>query len=318
MNSDFYEVVKENIIAYMPDEFRWHNARVDEVSKTGDIKLHGLSLALGTSGAAPILYLEPFARMFEDGVPKDKILQSIADKYAEMVRSVPKLEVPDMSYESLKENLRVRLVYNKTNAEYLKDHISMDAGNGYSLVVYADLSDTLFDGAIINMREDMLDKFGLDRQAVIEAAMEGSVKHCPAKLTHIEAELLSSSTGQEPEDLLTMDGLDYAYPGVLVLSSADRFAGAAVLLYPGIQERIAELVQGSYFVLPSSVHEVLILPDAGDHEAGELAFMVSTINANEVSPEEQLGNRVLFYDEKEKKLSVAYDLDKDRKLEEAR
>ena len=318
MNNSFYEIVKENVLAYMPEEFRRHNVRIDEVGKAGDVKLHGLSLTKGRSGTAPLLYLEPYEKLWKEGVSEKQMIECIADDYLKLLDITPELPIPDMTFESLKNHLRVKLVYDKTNMEYLKDHISASAGLGYSLVVYADMSDVLFDGAIINMRNDMLDRFGLDEHAIIEAALEGSVKNCPAKLTHIEAELFSSSTGQEPEDLLTMDRLDYAYPGVLVLSAGDRFAGAAALLYPGVMERIAELVQGSYFVLPSSVHEVLIVPDAGDQEPNDLARMVSLVNSTEVSPHEQLGNRVLFYDAEEKQMSVACDLDANRTREESR
>ena len=304
-------------IRYQDEDFRWHEARIDEVRKPGDVKLHGLALTLGDSGTAPVLYLEQFEQMYEEGVPQEKLLQSIADTYAKAVRTAPNISAPDMSFESLKDSLRVRLVYNRTNAEYLRDHVSVDTGLGYSLVVYADMSKDLFDGAIINMKNDMIDKFGLDEKAVIDAAIEGSMKNCPAVLTHIEAELFSKSMGQKPENLLeTAEG--HAYEGVLVLTTEDKFAGAAALLYPGVKERIAELMQGGYYILPSSIHEMLILADDGHHDPEELARMVSFVNANEVSPEEQLGNRVLFYNAEEKQMSVACDLDANRTREGAR
>ena len=93
----------------------------------------------------------------------------------------------------------------------------------------------------------------------------------------------------------------------------DRFSGASALFYPGMTERIAEIMGGSFFVIPSSVHEVLIKPDDGSMSPLELARMVKTVNDEAVSPSERLGNRVLYYDEEAKTLSVAYDLDKEER-----
>ena len=318
MNKDeFIKMIKDEILEYMPEEFKDCTVRIDEVNKNGDVRLHGLALTKGNSGASPLIYLEPYFEMYEDGLAADFLLQNIADKYVGIVESVPNLDVPDMSFESIKDDLRVRLVYNKTNRNYLADHVHCDAGCGYSLVVYVDLSDRMFDGAIINVRKDMLEKFDLDERAVIKAAMEGSVKNCPARLSYIEDSLMSMMNGGEKENLLDLDKIDLSR-GVLVLSTEDNFAGAATLFYPGVKEKVAKLMDWDYFILPSSVHEVLLVPADGRFSAKELAMMVRAVNSNEVSKEDQLGNRVLFYDRVNNELCVVWDLDKEKHREEAR
>ena len=182
---------------------------------------------------------------------------------------------------------------------------------------YVDFSDRLFDGAIVNIRKDMLEPYGLDENEVIKAAMEGSIKNCPARLSYIEDSLMSMMDGGEKENLLDLDKIDLSR-GVLVLTTEDNFAGAATLFYPGVKEKIAKLMDWDYFVLPSSVHEVLLIPSDGRFSAKELAMMVRSVNSMEVSKEEQLGNRVLFYDRDDKELCVIWDLDKEKHREEVR
>ena len=58
--------------------------------------------------------------------------------------------------------------------------------------------------------------------------------------------------------------------------------------------------------------ELIILPDNGTLDERELARMVQSVNSCEVSPEEQLGNKVLFYNAAADRLMVAVDLDKEK------
>ena len=315
--NDFYKMIKDEILEYMPEDYREHIVRIDEVNKSGDVRLHGLCLIKGDNGAAPVLYLEPYFDMYREGKDKKELLGVIADQYYDIVRNAPNIVAPDLSFENIKDNLRVRLVYNRTNYNYLAEHVYKDVGCGYCLVPYVDFSDRLFDGAIVNIRKDMLEPYGLDENEVIKAAMEGSIKNCPARLSYIEDSLMSMMDDEEKENLLDLDKIDLSR-GVLVLSTEDNFAGAATLFYPGVKEKVAKLMDWDYFILPSSVHEVLLVPADGRFSAKELAMMVRAVNSNEVSKEDQLGNRVLFYDRVNNELCVVWDLDKEKHREEAR
>ena len=141
---EFYKTIENEIVKYIPEELNDRKARIDEVSKDGGVKLHGLALTKGDSGAAPILYLEPYYDKYQDGWPIEDILANIANAYTDMIRLTPEIPMPDMSFENIKNKLRVRLVYNKTNYDYLEDHVYIDVGSGYCFVVYADMSDELF------------------------------------------------------------------------------------------------------------------------------------------------------------------------------
>ena len=59
-----------------------------------------------------------------------------------------------------------------------------------------------------------------------------------------------------------------------------------------------------YYVLPSSVHEVMIVPDDGGFDSGELEEMVREINATQVAPEEVLSDHIYYYNCGEGRLLV--------------
>ena len=94
-------------------------------------------------------------------------------------------------------------------------------------------------------------------------------------------------------------------PQLMVLTNMQGIHGAATLFYPGQLEAIAQQMGSDFFVLPSSVHETLILPDDGTAEPDSLQFMVREINQSTVAPEDRLSDFVYHYDSKDHVLEKA-------------
>ena len=74
--------------------------------------------------------------------------------------------------------------------------------------------------------------------------------------------------------------------------------GASLLLQEDIRKQIGECLGSDYFVIPSSIHEVLIIPDNGIFQVPELNAMVKEVNETQVEREEQLSDKVQFCDGK--------------------
>ena len=86
-----------------------------------------------------------------------------------------------------------------------------------------------------------------------------------------------------------------------VASVEGNVHGAGVLAYENFMEKASERVGGeSFFILPSSIHELLIVPDNGIMDLRHLESMVREVNATTVDPSEKLTDNVYHYDAKEK------------------
>ena len=311
---EFSKEVKERILEFMPKEFSEHTAKVDRVAKQGGRVLYGLSLHKGEYSAAPIVYLEEYYDRLKDGMPLEQVLKSLAERYEDLYSKVPKIKEPDLSYDRIKGDLRIKMLYEMDNQELLKDVYHVSAGCGYVVIVYADLSEQLMEGACVNIRNDMIKAYGYDKDTLVLDALSNSFEKYPPTLTHIEEEVIMFAAGKTASNLLEEGCEDKAEGGILVLTTSDRLYGASAICYPGIRERIAKTVCGSYYVLPSSVHELLICPDDGRYTSRDLADMVKAVNDTQVAKDEQLGNRVLYYDAMTRSLDVACDMDKENKV----
>ena len=85
-----------------------------------------------------------------------------------------------------------------------------------------------------------------------------------------------------------------------VATVSDKIHGAGVIAYENFMDQAAERVGGSFFVLPSSLHEVLLVPDNGMMNLQELESMVREVNATQVAPQDKLTDNVYHYDAAEK------------------
>lgn len=81
-----------------------------------------------------------------------------------------------------------------------------------------------------------------------------------------------------------------------VLSNSLRNYGAACIAYPHIMETIGEILQEDYYILPSSIHEVVIVPYTREISRREMDDMVRDINETQVADEEVLSNHVYLYE----------------------
>jgi hypothetical protein len=86
---------------------------------------------------------------------------------------------------------------------------------------------------------------------------------------------------------------------IFIASVADKIHGACVIAYKGFMEQASLKAGGDFYLLPSSIHEVLIVPDNGHFRLEDLQVMVKEVNENEVDEIDQLTDSVYHYDHKE-------------------
>ena len=218
------------------------------------------------------------------------------------------------SYEDIRDNLRVRLMDIKGNAETLENSVYEPVGCGLALVAYIELPEEIAVGGIANVPKDFAERMlDTNSETILNDAMNGSVAAGHPRMCVIQDMLFGFTPENGPVNYL--DGGKIPEDVLLVLTTEDGLLGASALFYPGMKEKIGEIVGGDYYVLPSSIHEVLIYPDNGRMSAMELAKIVKEINENEVRPQDRLCNKVFRFSPDRQELTVAADPDRHRDLE---
>lgn len=320
---EFKDFVAENIKDYLPEKYQDAKVRVSEISKNNNMKLDGLMITLPEQNVCPNIYLNSFYQDYEAGRPIDDIMETI-ENLREMHDVEKNISVRDMlDFEQVKDSIVFRVVGVEENQSILQNmphRIEHDMA-----LIYQIMMQKTEDGmASTQITNDMMGFLGVDEKTLHEAAMKNTPREFPMTFQSMDEVIkeimrkdfmginldeLSDEDGMKSflEELFEegMEDMEQDASPMYVLTNESKLNGAAVLFYPEVQEKIAKQLNGDYFVLPSSVHEVLIVPDQGNMEYQELKDMVNEVNATQVSPDEVLTGEVYSYDKESRQLMFA-------------
>lgn len=298
--NDFIETVRRDLINFLPEEMA-ENVTVMpmDVVKINDQKLHGLTIREEGKNAAMTFYLDDMFERYEKGADIGILMTELAAA-ADSNRDAVRPPEVNLSWDEVKDHLSVRLVEKQRNQEYLRERPYADVGNGLALICDVKMDHERGGDWRANVTRDLLETFGVDPQALFAEAMKSGPEIEPAILTEMSANLFGGERVNLLDDNVRSE---YHEPGnMYVLTNESSTFGAGALFYPDVQEKAAEALGSGYYVLPSSLHEVILVPDTMGISEKELADMVKQANNTVVQPEEVLSDNVYHYDKASRSL----------------
>lgn len=203
-------------------------------------------------------------------------------------------------YEKIKDFIRYKLVNAEKNQELLAavPHVPyLDLAIVFYLEVYEDPH------GIASLRIDrrLLDLWKISLKELCRNAVENTSKSQPYMFSTV-MEKLAEASGM-PREICSDVHNDEKV--LYVLSNKSGVNGAGAILYPGVLEQCADKIGGDLIVLPSSIHEMLLIQCGENENFQEFAWMVQSVNAAEVLPEEVLSDHVYRYRRAEKRMEIA-------------
>lgn len=302
MNNNFAEYIKEHIKEYLPPEYQDAVVSTERVTKSNDRVLTGLTIQKKGERTAPAIYLEPFAELMENGLSKYDVLQQIAKIQITYKDQLP-MEVSELeSYESMRPMLSIQMCDPDTNREYLKDKPHVSCGElaaFYRIQVASDDNGT----ASVAVTENLMELWGITKEQLHQDAVQAENARNSICFYDMEDLVFGPMVSDKPENLFhRTEPLNIGFTPLYVLTNQDKTNGAGVLVQDGVLEKIGELIGTNFYILPSSIHEVLIVPDNGNMQLAELEDMVREVNATQVAPEDLLSDKVQYYDREAKTL----------------
>ena len=297
---EFIEEMKSEVMSRLPDDVTGDILVDDvEVVKMNDQKLHGLTFKMPGVDAAPTLYVDEMYEAYKDGADLGYLATEMADMYSASRNAVAPPEV-DLSYDNVKDKLTVRLLEKKRNHEFLSTMPYVSVGHGLAVIADINMGEDRGGDWRIAINNGVLESLGVDKERLFSDAMSNAKIYDPASLVDMSSALFKP----EKENLLDRDEPLNAEDigGMYVLTNESGSLGAAALFYPDVKEKTAELLRGDYYILPSSVHEVIIVPDSAGINAKELCDMVKQANRTVVDERDILSDDVYHYSRDERRL----------------
>ena len=302
--NEFVNEVKDNIRLFLPKDYE--NA---EVSTMECQKLNraytGLMVRKEDETITPTINMNQLYKAYQNqpGVTMESVCRRIADVVMEAPIQVNLKSI--MDYDIAKDNLFIRVSSAETNKDMLANvphQLKEDLAITYHVAVSMDeegLSSML-------IKNDLLKQYGITAEQLHEDAMKSSPRVMAPEVSSIGA--LIDEMYQKNILMLTPDEREMLQetlqessemPTFFVVTNTERIDGAGVIFYPEFMDNMGELLGNDFFILPSSIHEMLVLPDDGQVDAEMLRDMVKEVNATQVAPAERLTNDVYHFDTKD-------------------
>lgn len=272
-----------------------YNISIQSVTKNNNTHLTGLIICEKGINIAPAIYLESLFAAYQDGMTLEGVFKEVVRLYEQNKTAQGFDGGMVMDFGAAKDRICFKLVNAERNRDMLTDvpHIPY---HDLAIVFYILVSEGVDGTGTVLVRNSLLDMWGADVQILYHAAMEntrrifrGSVQSMGSIMEEIMGDMQGSG---EVYDMAAAK--EDAFP-MYVATNDSKLNGASVLLYPDLLKDFAECAGSDFYILPSSVHEIILLPDTVDTDLDHMKRMVREINGSEVAPEEVLSDSVYFY-----------------------
>lgn len=202
------------------------------------------------------------------------------------------------SFEAAREHIAFRLISKERNEELLKD-IPWKPWEDLAIIYYLHFG-VMDDKQITTIIHNyQMEKWDLSLDELHELAKENTLKLCPSTIGRLDHMLFGWKEEEEK-----MCQLDPALPVLYVLSNQTGINGSICMLYDNVLKEFADMLESDLIILPSSVHEVLLLKYDIDVNLELFKNMVRCVNEEDVPPEEVLSDSVYIYFREKDQISM--------------
>lgn len=293
-----FETFKEELLDHLR-QILGEEKRISfqSVEKNNGIREEAVVILEEGARIAPTIYLRGF---FEDWKWGRKTMEEISRKI--LLQNARQEKEVDFSLDSFEnyEKARGHVYFKLINYERNKVLLTKIPYIPYldlAVVFYYRLEKGKFQGATMLIHNCNLEAWKIDPRQLLEDAVINTSRKLPYSLQGMDA-LIRELSGDEDQGLYTGEEIMY------VLSNQEKCFGAAALLYPHLLSHISKIFRKNFYVLPSSVHECILVPDQGQYSRIELTRMVREVNQTQVEADEILSDQVYYYDRQQEKLMM--------------
>lgn len=286
MNRDkFFDEIKNSITEHYGDEasVSMHNVR-----KNNDVVYTGVCVTKKNSNCGPTVYLDNYYDSYNDGKEISKIVEEIIGIVEE---HVPSNNV-DMSfyseYASVVDKVCFKLIGRSENENLLLETPHRDYED-LAIVYFVPLKVMGVEGSIL-VKNEHLKLWNAKEDDLYNAALVNTPKLFPVTTRNI-FEIVGNMPGMDIYDK------EDELPEIYVASNTSGHFGASCILYPGFLSDMRDKLSSGFYILPSSIHEVIIVPySKTTHDVDSLINMVRCVNTQCLNTEDILSESVYYYD----------------------
>ncbi len=284
----------ESVCEYINEKTDDVRVSVHKTIKNNGVRLCGLTFNRQGYNASPTVYMENYFDEYLNGGDLCEIGDRLLAAYYENDMAV-KLNISFFdSFESVKDRIYIKLINRAKNEDYLKG-APFEEFLDLAIVPYVRVYDKKIGNGLIMVKNEHLKLWNVSASAVLEEAKRNTHDHDGFNIRQIMDVLKSMKVPGIPDD-------PYDRFPMYVATNSKMTNGAAVLTMKDKLKEFATVIGGDYYIIPSSVHEVILVPNNDDRSADEIDSMIREVNSTQLGPDDVLADHVYLYHKKDEVL----------------
>lgn len=309
---DFVRMAAERLPDYFSEDIKITDISVKEVVKHNDQHKLGIEFTFADSNFSPVVYPDALFEDYQAGKPLEEILQALSHTVEKSLSEVPGVTKETVTqalsdYESARHHLSIRLCDPDLNQELQENAVHSKVSDFEAIY---QLKFAMPDESVgySTITPAMLDSWGVSMETLQKDAATCTWAEYPIlspmgnMISYLTSGLSLPNLLETGEPVQMSDDM---FP-VFVLSNDQAMQGASLITLPDLLDQIGDILQDDFYILPSSLHEVIIVPQNTQMTLDELSEMVHSVNESQVAAEDLLSDKVQHYDTKSHLLENAY------------
>jgi hypothetical protein len=311
-----YLMSYDEFIIYIIDEIRLRmggdfQVQIHSVMKNNSVKLDGLVIMNKKEKITPNIYLSEFYSRYKDGEKMEDILDCILRIYNHSNSDQSNQFNLDFDYECIKDKIYYRIVNYKKNEILLAEMPHMrflDLAVTFHCLVKDDAQGI----GSIRITKDCVKNWNINVSELMKMAKRNTPILFPPSIRAMDdviGEIIEDNTGflnnnnsgdefEAEKYSYQKDTLCKSENDMYIVSNSRGINGASVMLYKDVIRNFALLMNKDFYILPSSIHEIILVPCNHSIKKEVLEEMVFDINHTQVAEDEVLSNQVYYYNRK--------------------
>lgn len=269
------------------------SVEIHKVLKNNSMEYDSLNIVEPGRNVTPNFYLQGMYERYVDGIGLDSLVAEIVQKYESQCDN-EKYGNMSLEYEDCHDRIIMRLISLEKNKKMLEETPYIPFLD--MAVVFYYLADNDEKGiASIRVTNDLMNDWKTDIKELYTLASQNSKRIFEEKIMPIRKLLAGYNINLKDIGFENMDIAHEEFCEPYVVTNNIGINGATVILYPDMLRKIAAKLGGDFYMLPSSIHEVLVISAGANITEKKLKNMVREVNQNCLLPDEYLSDSIYKY-----------------------
>lgn len=271
-------------------------------SKNNGIKL--LYVMIGKeeySNNVPMIYLEPYMEMYFSGTSMSAVVDMLVRDYLQYSQT-KNIDTSIFSdWETANSNIFLKLINYEKNQEFLTDVPYVRFLDLAYIFYFVWEGQEFIESATTVIHNRHMEAWSQTASSLYETAMKNTYKKENTSVASM-SDLIQDITG---ESLIENSEVEDEQVLMTIVSNAKRIFGASMMGNIRLLKALAESKGKDLYILPSSTHEIIVLPAEIENPVGEFKAIVQAVNQEKVSPEEFLSDEVYYFNREKQEVTIA-------------